>query len=105
MTPERIRRRRLAGGIALTALLALAAALRLTGITWGLPNPHRYYPFHPDETVIMDAVERLHPFADGFLPGFYNYGTLYLLLCRLVIDLLAGYHLAHPYLPRAGMAA
>src|SRR5437016_2499416 len=102
MTPESKHRRRLLGGIALTVVLALAAALRLTGITWGLPNPHRFYPFHPDETVIMDAVEGLHPFMWGFLPSFYNYGTLYLILCRIVIDVLAGYHLAHPFPPRLG---
>src|SRR3954466_13996089 len=106
MIKERTHRRRLAAGLALAAVLALAAALRLTGITWGIPNPHRYYPYHPDETVIMDAVEHLHPFSGDFLPSFYNYGTLYLLLCRIVIDVRAGYHLAEPFRPRIrGMPA
>src|SRR5947208_4262091 len=96
------KRRRIAVALGLAAVLGLAAALRLTGIGWGLPNPQRYYPFHPDETVIMDAVEQLHPFSGDFLPSFYNYGSLYLLLCRIVIDVLAAYHLAEPFPPRAG---
>jgi hypothetical protein len=51
----------------------------------------------------MDAVEHLHPFNGDFLPSFYNYGSAYLLLCRVVIDVLAGYHLAEPFMPRGGM--
>src|SRR5437764_1434535 len=82
----------------LLLLAALGLALRLRGIEWGLPHAGRYYPFHPDESVIILAVERLNPFGGDFLPSFYNYGSLYLLLCRIVIDLAAGYGLAHPRL-------
>src|SRR5437762_1729164 len=92
------RSRRWRGRLGLLLLLVLlAAALRLYGIGWGLPNPGRYYPYHPDETVVMNAIERLGPFRGDFLPSFYNYPSLYLLLCRVAIDLAAGYGAAQPY--------
>ncbi len=90
------RRRKQAFGLVLCGLCLLALALRLYGITWGLPHPGRYYPFHPDESVLLNVVMNLGPFRGDFLPGFYNYGTGYPLLCRFFIDFAAGYGLADP---------
>src|ERR671917_72933 len=70
----------------LAALLALAAVLRTWGLTWGLPHSGRFYPYHPDESVLLHAVCRVNPLWGDFEPGFYNYGTLYIFLSRLAYD-------------------
>lgn len=62
----------------------LALAIRLIGIGWGVPNKERYFSYHPDEPVNLMYARQMD-FAKGdFDPGFYNYGTLYLTLIRLV---------------------
>jgi dolichyl-phosphate-mannose-protein mannosyltransferase len=46
----------------LIAIVALGAALRLTGITWGVPtaaSPH--VPFHPDEPWAMQVLGQIDP--------------------------------------------
>jgi 4-amino-4-deoxy-L-arabinose transferase-like glycosyltransferase len=50
-------------------------------------------------------VSHLAPFRGDFLPSFYNYPSLYLILSRVAIDLAAGYHLLRPEPPlHAAMA-
>lgn len=62
----------------------LALGIRLIGINWGIPNKERYFSYHPDEPVNLMYARQMD-FAKGdFDPGFYNYGTLYLSLIRLV---------------------
>lgn len=82
-------RSRAVSAAGVVALLAVAAVLRAWGLDWGLPDATRFYPYHPDETVLLDAVSRVNPLWLDFTPGFYNYGSLYILLCRLVYDLAA----------------
>lgn len=78
---------RQAAGLAALALLALG--LRVWGLSWGLPNAGRYYPYHPDESVLLQAVSNLNPLWGDFDPSFFNYGSFYLILCRLAYDLTA----------------
>jgi hypothetical protein len=92
----RSRRRRRTRGLALVSVALLAASLRLWGIGWGLPNPQRFYPYHPDESVVILAVAQLNPFRGEFLPHFYNYGSLYLILSRAAVDVAAAYGLVKP---------
>jgi len=68
-------------------LLALALVLRAWGISWGVPDGERYYPYHPDESVLLNAVCQVNPLWLDFTPQFYNYGSFYILLTRLVYDL------------------
>src|SRR5947208_16023258 len=75
---------RTAGGLA--ALVLFAVVLRAWGLEWGLPHAGRYYPYHPDESVLLDAVCRVNPLWGDFAPGFYRYGTLYIFLARLAYD-------------------
>lgn len=69
-------------------LFAFALALRLWGITWALPNATRAFSYHPDESVVTGYSLRVNPLALDFEPdGFYNYGSLALLLNGLFIQL------------------
>src|SRR5437879_2057805 len=66
----------------LAALCGVGLALRCWALTWGLPNSGRYYPYHPDESVMLNAVCRVNPLWLEFAPTFYNYGSLTILLTR-----------------------
>ncbi|HEX8835195.1 MAG TPA: phospholipid carrier-dependent glycosyltransferase, partial [Abditibacteriaceae bacterium] len=57
-------------------LFGLALALRLAGLTWGLPTAERWYSLHPDERQIAIAVAGLDFFGGDFNPDFYNYPSL-----------------------------
>ncbi|MFN3648387.1 MAG: ArnT family glycosyltransferase [Armatimonadota bacterium] len=80
--------------LGLGALLLLSLLLRAWALTWGLPDAGRYYPYHPDEAVLLDAVAGTNPLWGDFTPGladpgFYNYGSLTILVTRLAYDLLS----------------
>jgi hypothetical protein len=75
--------------LALTALLGVALGLRLWGGAWGLPGDTRYYPYHPDETVLLHAVCSVNPLWGDWAPSFYNYGSAFILLVRLAYDFTA----------------
>jgi integrase/recombinase XerD len=67
-------------------LFLLALTPRLIGLGWSLPDATRYASYHPDEPVLLQAIRQIR-FADLQLsPRFYNYGSLYLYMCRAVID-------------------
>ena len=80
--PTRDRR----GLAALAALLAVAATLRLWGITWGLPDATHLFSYHPDE---YHSLRGLFSLLLGDLnPHFFNYGSLYLYLVGATVFLL-----------------
>jgi len=68
-------------------LFAFALALRLSGIAWGLPDAGRAFSWHPDETVVVSASLRTNPLLLLLDPGFYNYGSLSLLINGFFIHL------------------
>ena len=71
----------LTGPLPLAAVLTLALALRVWGLTWGLPSPTHYFSYHPDETVVLEhASLGMNVFAGQLIPHFYNYGSLQLYL-------------------------
>lgn len=80
------------GWVAVGSLAALA--LRLWGITWGLPNQDRAFSYHPDEGVnlvngvLENGVPRPH-----LELGFYNYGSLYFYLWQGVVAINRTYGL------------
>lgn len=66
---------------ALVAILAVAAILRLWGLTWGLPTATHYFSYHPDEsTVLQVAMFNMNVFTGKLLPHFYDYGSLQIYL-------------------------
>ena len=68
-----------AGPLPLLCILALALALRLWGITWGLPSATHYFSYHPDETrMLQQSSLAMNVFTAHLLPHFYNYGSLQL---------------------------
>lgn len=68
-----------------------AFLLRLVGVDWGLPNAMRAFSLHPDEPVNLLYARQIIPGKLDFTPGFYNYGTLYLTLLRIVSDVVGTY--------------
>jgi 4-amino-4-deoxy-L-arabinose transferase-like glycosyltransferase len=68
------------GILALLAITALAAALRLWAVGWGLP-----YVDHPDEPEVARAALRMVQHGD-WNPRFYDYPSLYLYALRIVFD-------------------
>ena len=87
--PKPTLRSRTLAVLALAIIGVAALLLRSWGLGWGLPNVERYYPYHPDESVLLDAVCKVNPLWGDFTPSFYNYGSLYINLTRLVFDLVA----------------
>ena len=78
------------GPLPLAAVLILALALRVWGLTWGLPSPTHYFSYHPDETVVLEhASLGMNVFAGQLLPHFYNYGSLQLYLVCIANTLAA----------------
>ncbi len=82
-------RRRWLYPVCVLLLLMAALLLRTWGIGWGLPHAGRYYPYHPDEAVLLFVLGQVNPLWLDFTPTFYNYGTLYILLSRLAYDFTA----------------
>lgn len=62
-----------------------ALALRLWGIGWGLPNAGRHFSYHPDESVVAGAAMGVNPLLLLLDTGFYNYGSLSMLLAGAAI--------------------
>jgi len=71
-----------------------ALALRLWGITWGLPDQNRLFSYHPDEGVnlVNGVLENGVPRPHLDL-GFYNYGALYFYLWQGAVAINRTYHL------------
>ena len=70
-----------ASPLPLLGVLLLALALRVWGLTWGLPSATHYFSYHPDESVMLETSSvTMNLFAGRLLPHFYNYGSLQLYL-------------------------
>jgi hypothetical protein len=72
-------------------IFIVALLLRLMGLGWGLKNDLHNQSYHPDEPVIFGYSQRIEPAKGQFVPGFYNYGTLYLTILRVASDVVTGY--------------
>ncbi|MCE5322759.1 glycosyltransferase family 39 protein [bacterium] len=77
----------------LACIIILAAALRLIGLRWGLPNELHSYSYHPDEFLILGAA--LFVYLNRSLdPKLYNYPSLYIYLCTIAIAIAFRYGLS-----------
>jgi hypothetical protein len=79
----------LATAAGLLGLVVLSVLLRAWGLGWGLPSAARFYPYHPDESVLLHAICSVNPLWADFTPSFYNYGSFSILLTRWVYDIAA----------------
>ena len=72
-----------ASPLPLVCVLAIALALRVWGITWGLPSATHYFSYHPDESVVLETSSlTMNVFAGRLLPHSYHYGSLqFYLVC------------------------
>ncbi|HLO97710.1 MAG TPA: hypothetical protein VK171_03855, partial [Fimbriimonas sp.] len=75
----------------LMVIFLVALVVRLIGVQWGLPTAERLFTLHPDEQDNLLFARQINPVQFDFLPGFYNYGTLYLTLLRIVSDIVITY--------------
>ncbi|MFP4248616.1 MAG: ArnT family glycosyltransferase, partial [Armatimonadota bacterium] len=62
----------------IVVVLAVALAVRLVGIGWGLPDDTHLFSYHPDEFHSLRGALSL-ALGDAN-PHFFNYGSLYLYL-------------------------
>ena len=65
----------------LVVVLGVAVAVRLIGITWGLPDDTHLFSYHPDEFHSLRGALSL-ALGDPN-PHFFNYGSLYLYLVAI----------------------
>jgi 4-amino-4-deoxy-L-arabinose transferase-like glycosyltransferase len=63
--------------LGLGAVLAVAAFLRLWGISWGLPNSDRFTTLYADEYNAIMAVSRMNPARLDFNPQYFDNPTFY----------------------------
>jgi 4-amino-4-deoxy-L-arabinose transferase-like glycosyltransferase len=68
--------------LALAGIFALALALRIVGLFWGVPNDRHFFSFHPDEAPILLPVSNILGTND-WNPHFFNYGTFYIYLVTI----------------------
>ena len=64
-------------------LVALAAAVRLVGISWGLPDSTHFFSYHPDEFDTAGRVLRIYE-TGNWDPEFFAYGSFYLYLTTVL---------------------
>jgi len=72
-----LRRRRVY--VIAAGLVVVAAALRIWGLRWGLPDSAHLFSYHPDEYHSLRGLLSLALSGD-LNPHFFNYGSLYLYL-------------------------
>ena len=72
-----------ASPLPLLGVLLLALALRVLGLTWGLPSATHYFSYHPDESVMLETSSvTMNVFAGRLLPHYYDYPSLqFYLVC------------------------
>lgn len=80
---------------AAVAIFVVALALRLLGLSWGLPTEMRWYSYHPDEAQMLSAILSLDFFGGDFNPDFFNYPSLYIYLAAFAHLFASGFGLTH----------
>ena len=76
-------------GVVMTGILAVAAYLRLRGMSWGLPYGYQ----DPDEHVVL--VRAFHVAAGHLNPGFFYYPSLVFYLIGGATWVVSWFHATH----------
>ena len=84
---EQARERKLTTA-ALVGIIGAAGALRMLGITWGLPGEGHLFSYHPDEYFSLGAAFSLLNSDPN--PHFFNYPTLYLYVVAAACNIAHG---------------
>src|SRR5687768_1559848 len=79
----------------LLAIFFVALAVRVIGLTWGLPTREHWYSYHPDEAQMLAAILSLDFFRGDFNPDFFNYPSLFIYLSAFAHLLASGFGLTH----------
>lgn len=72
-------------------LFLFAVLVRGIGIRWGLPTAENHWSLHPDEPIVWLYSQAVDLGKGDLLPGFYNYGTLYLIMSSVAAKLAGAY--------------
>ncbi len=87
MSTDRATGHRWTGWLGITALGCLAAAVRLVGLGWGVPNVLHRFSYHPDEWQVVETALRM--VRDGDInPHFFNYPSLQVNLAAALFRVL-----------------
>ncbi len=70
-------------------IILLGLALRLYGITWGLPNTYHAYSYHPDEARLLIYMANINPVKLDFNPDDFAYPTLHVFILGAAIKLVS----------------
>ncbi|MFA4028966.1 MAG: hypothetical protein GDYSWBUE_001541 [Candidatus Fervidibacterota bacterium] len=89
-------RRGVIAALSLLLILAVALALRLIGINWGLPNDWHFFSYHPDEATIALCTLLLDIFSLRMNPHHFNYGSLFTYLVYFAVLFAIGIGLLMP---------
>ena len=92
----------------LSIILLTALALRLYGISWGLPNQWHPYSYHPDEARLFSYMANIHPGTLDFNPDDFAYPTFHVLVVGAILLALSklgiatitpslAYYASHPH--------
>jgi len=73
---------------ALVGIIGAAVALRVLGITWGLPGEGHLFSYHPDEYFSLGAAFSLLDSDPN--PHFFNYPSLYLYVVAAACNIAHG---------------
>lgn len=85
-------------------VLMVAAALRIWGLRWGLPNAVHDYSYHPDEFLIATAAFGSIYVGHSLDPRIYTYPSLFIYLSAVAIGAAFAYGAA-PALANVYLAA
>ena len=80
-------------------IFALALAVRVVGLSWGLPNAERFYSYHPDESPQQIVGAVFHLLQGDPNPHFFNYPSLTVYATWFFYQVLAGFGLTTPAAP------
>ena len=86
-TADPARKRKLTTA-ALIGIIGAAVALRMLGITWGLPGETHLFSYHPDEYFSLGAAFSLLNSDPN--PHFFNYPSLYLYVVAAACNIAHG---------------
>jgi 4-amino-4-deoxy-L-arabinose transferase-like glycosyltransferase len=74
----------------LGSILILSLGLRLSGISWGLPNETHSLSYHPDERNILYGISNINLGKFDLNPNYFYYPTFHIYLVFVILQIIGG---------------